>query len=128
MRSGKPSRHNPRQRDAVRNAQTDPDHAPSQEWVYESRSVKDTLRLGQAIGRRVRGGDVVALYGDLGTGKTTFVRGMAGGIGAKPHAVTSPTFVLIHEYHGRLLLAHADLYRLESSDDIRQLGMEDYFN
>jgi len=127
MRSDKPSRHNPQRGDAVREAR-DPDNAPSQEWVYESRSVNDTLRLGQAIGHRVRGGDVVALYGDLGTGKTTFVRGMATGIGAKSRAVTSPTFVLIHEYHGRLLLAHADLYRLESSDDIRHLGVEDYFN
>jgi tRNA threonylcarbamoyladenosine biosynthesis protein TsaE len=53
---------------------------------------------------------------------------MAAGIGAKPRAVTSPTFVLIHEYRGRLMLAHADLYRLESVEDVRHLGVEDYFN
>ena len=71
---------------------------------------------------------MVALYGDLGTGKTTFVRGMASGVGAEPRDVTSPTFVLIHEYRGRLMLAHADLYRLESSEEILHLGVEDYLN
>ncbi|HEX3204206.1 MAG TPA: tRNA (adenosine(37)-N6)-threonylcarbamoyltransferase complex ATPase subunit type 1 TsaE [Nitrospiraceae bacterium] len=128
MRPGKPSQHKSQRRDAARDTHAGKENVPSQEWVYESKSVTDTLRLGQAIGRQVRGGDVVALYGDLGTGKTTFVRGMATGVGAKPRAVTSPTFVLIHEYRGRLLLAHADLYRLESLNDIRHLGMEDYFN
>ena len=101
---------------------------PVAEWVYESKSVNDTLRLGRSIGRHLGGGEVVALYGDLGTGKTTFVRGIAAGIGAKPRAVTSPTFVLIHEYRGRLTLAHADLYRLGAGEDVQHLGMEDYFN
>jgi tRNA threonylcarbamoyladenosine biosynthesis protein TsaE len=68
----------------------------------------------------------MALYGELGAGKTALVRGMAAGIGAAPRAVSSPTFVLIHEYHGRLRLAHADLYRLDSSAELRHIGLSDY--
>ena len=128
MRSSKPSRPKPGHRTKSRSAHGDTDISPDTERVYESRSANDTLRLGRSIGRHLRGGDVVALYGDLGTGKTTFVRGMAAGIGAKRRAVTSPTFVLIHEYRGRLMMAHADLYRLESAEDVRHLGVEDYFN
>jgi len=126
MRSSKPSR--PKSRIPGRTPHGDMKTPPVAEWVYESKSVNDTLRLGRSIGRHLGGGEVVALYGDLGTGKTTFVRGIAAGIGAKPRAVTSPTFVLIHEYRGRLMLAHADLYRLEAGEDVRHLGMEDYFN
>ena len=128
MRSGKPSRPNPPHRTARKSPRDARSTHPDAEWVYESKSVNDTLRLGRSIGRHLAGGEVVALYGDLGTGKTTFVRGIAAGIGAKPRAVTSPTFVLIHEYHGRLILAHADLYRLEDGEDMRHLGVEDYFN
>lgn len=68
----------------------------------------------------------MALYGDLGTGKTALVRGMAAGLGASPRAVSSPTFVLIHEYHGRLRLAHADLYRLDSAADLPHIGLAEY--
>lgn len=128
MRSGKPSRPNPRTRTAGRSPHDETNTSPDVEWVYESKSVNDTLRLGRLIGRQLGGGEVLALYGDLGTGKTTFVRGIVAGIGAKPRAVTSPTFVLIHEYQGRLMLAHADLYRLETGEDMRHLGVEDYFN
>jgi len=68
----------------------------------------------------------VALYGELGSGKTALVRGMAAGLGASPQAVSSPTFVLIHEYHGRVRLAHADLYRLQSRTELPHLGLSDY--
>lgn len=68
----------------------------------------------------------MALYGELGTGKTALVRGMAAGLGASPRAVSSPTFVLIHEYHGRLRLAHADLYRLDSTGELPHIGLADY--
>lgn len=68
----------------------------------------------------------MALYGDLGSGKTALVRGMAAGLGASPRAVSSPTFVLIHEYHGRLRLAHADLYRLDSARELSHIGLSDY--
>lgn len=93
-----------------------------------SRSLRDTVRLGEAIGKSALGGEVLALYGELGSGKTAFVRGLAAGLGAGPRGVSSPTFVLIHEYHGRLRLAHADLYRLSSVGMLAQLGLEEYFD
>jgi tRNA threonylcarbamoyladenosine biosynthesis protein TsaE len=76
----------------------------------------------------LRGGDVVALYGELGTGKTSFVRGMAVGLGAPARRVSSPTFVLIHEYCGRLPLVHADLYRMDSASELEHLGLSDYLD
>ena len=95
-------------------------------WHCLSKSVAETDRLGRRIGRSLRGGEVVALYGELGSGKTALVRGMAVGLGASPRAVSSPTFVLIHEYHGRLRLAHADLYRLDSDAELPHIGLADY--
>ncbi len=95
---------------------------------FISSSVEDTERLGRVIGRALRGGEVIGLYGDLGTGKTTLVRGIAKGLRAAPRLVSSPTFVLIHEYRGRLLLAHADLYRIASPDDVAQTGLSDYLD
>jgi tRNA threonylcarbamoyladenosine biosynthesis protein TsaE len=97
-------------------------------WTWLSRSPKETERLGHRIGESLQGGEVLALYGELGTGKTSLVRGIAAGIGAPSRVVTSPTFVLIHEYRGRLPLAHADLYRVESPDELHQIGLSDYFN
>jgi tRNA threonylcarbamoyladenosine biosynthesis protein TsaE len=69
---------------------------------------------------------VLALTGDLGAGKTTFIRGLASGLGADRQDVCSPTFVFIHEYRGRLPLAHADLYRLISPEELDHLGWADY--
>ena len=91
-----------------------------------SKSAADTDRLGRRIGRSLRGGEIVALYGELGSGKTALVRGMAAGLGASPRSVSSPTFVLIHEYHGRLRLAHADLYRLDSVSELPHIGLSEY--
>lgn len=99
---------------------------PSGTWRCVSKSPAETDRLGRRIGRALQGGETLALYGDLGTGKTALVRGMAEGLGASPQAVSSPTFVLIHEYHGRLRLAHADLYRLDSAEDLRHTGLSEY--
>jgi tRNA threonylcarbamoyladenosine biosynthesis protein TsaE len=70
----------------------------------------------------------LALSGALGAGKTALVRGIASGLGASPHAVSSPTFVLLHEYHGRLPLAHIDLYRLSSPKEAETIGLEDYLS
>lgn len=95
-------------------------------WRCVSRSPAETDRLGRRIGRALQGGETLALYGELGTGKTALVRGMAEGLGASPQTVSSPTFVLIHEYHGRLRLAHADLYRLDSAEDLRHTGLSEY--
>lgn len=71
---------------------------------------------------------MIGLYGDLGTGKTTLVRGIAAGLEAAPHAVSSPTFVLIHEYAGRVPLAHVDLYRIRSEAELASLGLSEYLN
>jgi len=91
----------------------------------ETASEAETAAAGEALGRHLRAGDVVLLYGDLGAGKTAFVRGMARGIGANPDEVTSPTFTIVQEYAGpSATLYHVDLYRLEGPE-IDDLGLED---
>jgi tRNA threonylcarbamoyladenosine biosynthesis protein TsaE len=81
--------------------------------------------VGAALGRTLRSGDVVLLYGNLGAGKTAFVRGLARGIGANPEDVSSPTFTIVHEYAGSsATLFHVDLYRLDPAE-IDDLGLED---
>ena len=76
----------------------------------------ETLALAERLGRSLHGGEVVLLSGDLGCGKTVFVRGLARGLGVDPEQVSSPTFVLLTAYPGRLRLHHADLYRLDVVD------------
>ncbi|HET7421228.1 MAG TPA: tRNA (adenosine(37)-N6)-threonylcarbamoyltransferase complex ATPase subunit type 1 TsaE [Candidatus Dormibacteraeota bacterium] len=89
-----------------------------------SSSPSDTEREGMLLGERLRAGDVVLLTGELGAGKTTFVRGVAQGTGS--HApVASPTFQLVRVYPGRVQLAHVDLYRVENSAELRDLGLEE---
>ena len=88
-------------------------------------SVAETEQLGEELGRGLRGGEVVLLQGELGAGKTAFVRGLARGLGADPEEVASPTFVLLTAYTGRLTLYHADLYRLGGGGDDRELGLEE---
>lgn len=97
-------------------------------WKLISSSARDTDRLGRAIGRGLRGGEILALVGPLGAGKTALVRGIALGLGAAPASVSSPTFVLIHEYRGRLPLVHVDLYRVGSHVELESTGLVDYFN
>ena len=93
--------------------------------VHTSRSEDDTLTLARQLAARLVSGTMVLLSGDLGAGKTVFVRGLAQGLDTSPAEVSSPTFALLHEYRGgRLVLYHADLYRLDSAaaDD---LGLEE---
>lgn len=90
----------------------------------ESRSPDATRELGARLGRHARPGEVIALYGDLGAGKTCFIQGLAAGLGVA-EAVASPTFILIAEYAGRLPLYHVDLYRTASLEEIRALGLDD---
>ena len=77
------------------------------------------------MGAAFSGGEVVLLSGELGAGKTAFVRGLARGLGADPEEVTSPSFVLLTAYRGRLVLHHADLYRLHGDGDEREVGLEE---
>ena len=89
-------------------------------------TVEETEELGRRLAGRLGPGDVVAFTGDLGAGKTAFVRGLARGLGI-PGRVTSPTFTIVNEYEGgRLPLFHFDLYRLSSSDELFDIGWEDY--
>jgi tRNA threonylcarbamoyladenosine biosynthesis protein TsaE len=88
-------------------------------------SEEETSQVGESLAAGLRRGDVVLLYGQLGAGKTAFVRGLARGLGASPDDVSSPTFTLIQEYAGRdATLYHVDLYRLEPRE-IDDLGLED---
>jgi len=88
----------------------------------------ETESLGRAIGRALNGGEVLALIGELGAGKTALVRGIAAGLNAPVSSVSSPTFVLIHEYRGRLPLIHVDLYRLRHEEEAHAIGLEEYFD
>jgi tRNA threonylcarbamoyladenosine biosynthesis protein TsaE len=94
--------------------------------MFISKSAEDTMAVGRTYGGRARQGDVFALSGDLGAGKTQFVKGFVAGLESKAD-VTSPTFVLVHEYGGgRLPVYHFDFYRLENRDAILRLGFDDY--
>jgi len=92
-----------------------------------SHSPEETSEIGRQLAAQLRAGDVLALAGDLGAGKTQFVKGMAMALGVEIE-VTSPTFTLIHEYPGRLPLFHIDLYRLESEDEVLKIGIDDYLD
>ena len=87
-------------------------------------SEEDTAAVGERLGATLGAGDVVLLYGQLGAGKTAFVRGIARGLGASPDEVSSPTFTLVQEYRGRAMLYHVDLYSLESRE-VDDLGLEE---
>ena len=93
--------------------------------VYITRSAAETEALGAALAPSLRPGDVVALYGGLGMGKTAFVRGIASVL-APQAEVSSPTFALVHEYGGHPPLVHFDMYREESWDDLYSTGFWEY--
>ena len=88
-------------------------------------SEAETASLGEALAKRLRGGETLLLHGELGAGKTAFVRGLARGLDVDPAEVVSPTFVMLTRYAGRLTLHHADLYRLAGAGDERELGLEE---
>lgn len=96
--------------------------------ILKTKSSAQTIKLGKAIGRLLGPGQVVALMGDLGAGKTTLTKGLSSGLGVEdPSTVMSPSFVLIREYEGRLPVYHFDLYRLDNLDQVEGLGYEEYF-
>lgn len=92
-----------------------------------SRSPEETFDWGRRLAGLLRKGDVVALYGELGSGKTVFVQGVCAGLGVEAY-VTSPSFVLVQEYGGRVGVVHVDFYRLTSPEEVEGLGMDEYFD
>ena len=92
---------------------------------YMSHSPEETEHIGEMLGKRLSGGTVLALRGGLGMGKTAFTRGLARGLGYTGR-VTSPTFTIVNEYDGATPLFHFDMYRLGSSDELFDIGWEDY--
>ena len=95
---------------------------------FITNSPEETEALGAALGKRLPAGTVIAYRGDLGAGKTAFTRGLARGLGCTEQ-VTSPTYTIVNEYlGGRLPLFHFDMYRLTSSDDLWDIGWEDYLD
>ena len=93
---------------------------------FITNSPAETEALGASLGQRLKAGTVIAYRGDLGAGKTAFTRGLARGLGCQ-EIVTSPTYTIVNEYlGGRIPLFHFDMYRLRSSDDLWDIGWEDY--
>ena len=95
--------------------------------VYRTESAAQTEALGRELGAKLRPGSVVAFRGGLGMGKTAFTRGLARGLGCTGR-VTSPTFTIVNEYRGNIPLFHFDMYRLDSSDALFDIGWEDYLD
>jgi tRNA threonylcarbamoyladenosine biosynthesis protein TsaE len=93
--------------------------------TYITHSEQETFALAATLAGTLAPGTFVLLYGDLGAGKTAFVRGLAAGLGANPDDVSSPTFVIMQHYKGRTPLTHVDLYRLESAAAVDDLGLEE---
>ena len=91
-----------------------------------SHSVDETMRIGRTFGEQLVAGDVVAMIGDLGAGKTHFVKGIASAHGVDPDTVSSPTFTIAHEYSGRIPVYHLDLYRLEDTSELLRSGADEY--
>jgi len=92
-----------------------------------SQNTVDTQRLGEQVGCLLKAGDIVCLYGELGTGKTVLTQGIARGLQVAPErAVRSPSFVLMHRYQGRIPVYHADLYRLDGPTDIADIGLREF--
>lgn len=95
----------------------------------ESENAGQTFAFGFSVGKRAADGDIFALSGELGSGKTCFTGGLARGLGiGEDYAITSPTFTLINEYSGRCRLYHCDVYRLDASGDLEDLGFDEYLS
>ena len=103
-------------------------HSSHIDFRFTSRSPAQTRKLGEKLGRLLKGGEVVALCGDLGAGKTCFIQGLAKGLDVRETYIASPTFIFIQKYDGRLTLYHADLYRIERPSEAEGLGLLECFN
>ena len=95
---------------------------------FVSNSDKETIEIGRRIGEQLKGGEVLAICGELGSGKTHLIKGIAAGAGARDAAkeVNSPTFVIVNEYEGRFDIYHIDAYRLNSAAEFEMLGFDDF--
>ena len=97
------------------------------ETIFHTQNPLETVRLGRRIGRLLHPGDIVALMGELGTGKTHLIKGLAAGAGVRePSYVSSPSFTFIHEYSGKIPFYHIDLYRLGAEKEAEDLGLEEF--
>lgn len=88
-------------------------------------SEEETVKVGAAIGGKLKPGDVISLNGDLGAGKTYITKGIAKGLGVDDY-ITSPTFIIVNEYEGRIPLYHFDVYRINDIDEMYEIGFEEY--
>lgn len=95
--------------------------------TYISHSYEDTLKIGEALAESLKGTEVIALFGGLGMGKTALTTGIARGLGSSD-SVSSPTFALVNEYHGKYNVYHFDMYRISSWDDLYSIGFFDYLD
>ena len=99
------------------------------EKIIRTESPEETQTFGEELGSTLKAGDVVALIGDLGTGKTCLTQGIARGVGiAQDEVVSSPSYIIINEYDGKIPIYHIDLYRLETYAEIAELGLGEYMN
>ena len=95
--------------------------------IFRTQTPGETQNIGKEIGKQLRQGDLVALIGDLGTGKTCLTQGIARGVGVYSNQiVNSPSYTLINEYAGKIPIYHVDLYRLQNHDEILDLGLDEY--
>ena len=92
-----------------------------------SKSTEDTEKIGELIAKKLSGSEVIALFGGLGMGKTAFTRGLCRGLGVND-GVSSPTFALVNEYHGKYNIYHFDMYRVTSWEDLYSTGFFDYLD
>ena len=95
--------------------------------TYISHSYEDTLKIGESLAENLKGTEVIALFGGLGMGKTALTTGIAKGLGSND-SVSSPTFALVNEYHGKCNVYHFDMYRISSWDDLYSIGFFDYLD
>ena len=95
--------------------------------IITTNTEDETIREGEKLGRRLSPGAIVALYGELGAGKTVFTRGLAVGLGVSM-SVSSPTFTIVNEYPGDIPLFHFDMYRLEGENELFDIGWDDYLD
>ncbi|MDD6483668.1 MAG: tRNA (adenosine(37)-N6)-threonylcarbamoyltransferase complex ATPase subunit type 1 TsaE [Clostridiales bacterium] len=95
--------------------------------IYESYGEEETANIAYEFAKSLKPSDVICMYGDLGTGKSVFVRGIARYLGITG-PVTSPTFTIVNEYYGKMPLYHFDVYRIADSDEMYEIGYEEYIN